>query len=66
MRYPSSGGIIADLMHGFGNGRPVGIASWLGYAAAFVSGCSMVAVSFGSYAAPLVVVGDDAAGRRDN
>ena len=43
---------------GFGNGRLAGIASWLGYAAAFVIGCSMVAVSFGSYAASLVVVGD--------
>jgi hypothetical protein len=43
---------------GFGNERLAGIASWLGYAAAFVIGCSMVAVSFGSYAASLVVVGD--------
>ena len=50
VRYPSSGGIIAYLMQGFGNGRLVGIASWLGYAAAIVIVCSMVAVSFGSYA----------------
>ena len=31
VRYPSSGGLIAYLMQGFGNGRLVGIASWLGY-----------------------------------
>ena len=65
VRYPSSGGIIAYLMQGFGNGRLVGIASWLGYAAAIVIVCSMVAVSFGSYASSLFV-GDDAAGWWDN
>jgi amino acid transporter len=65
VRYPSSGGIIAYLMQGFGNGRLVGIASWLGYAAAIVIVCSMVAVSFGSYATSLFV-GDDAAGWWDN
>jgi amino acid transporter len=65
VRFPSSGGIIAYLMEGFGNGRLVGIASWLGYAAAIVIVCSMVAVSFGSYAASLFV-GDDAAGWWDN
>ena len=65
VRYPSSGGIIAYLMEGFGNGRLVGIASWLGYAAAIVIVCSMVAVSFGSYATSLFV-GDDAAGWWDN
>jgi amino acid transporter len=59
VRFPSSGGIIAYLMEGFGNGRLVGIASWLGYAAAIVIVCSMVAVSFGSYATSLFV-GDDA------
>jgi amino acid transporter len=64
-RFPSSGGIIAYLMEGFGNGRLVGIASWLGYAAAIVIVCSMVAVSFGSYATSLFV-GDDAAGWWDN
>ncbi len=65
MRYPSSGGIIAYLMEGFGNGRLVGIASWLGYFAAIVIVCSMVAVSFGSYATSLFV-GDDAAAGWDN
>ena len=65
MRYPSSGGLIAYLIEGFGNGRLVGIASWLGYFAAIVIVCSMVAVSFGSYATSLFV-GDDAAGWWDN
>ena len=50
VRFPSSGGLIAYLIEGFGNGRLVGIASWLGYFAAIVIVCSMVAVSFGSYA----------------
>ncbi len=50
VRYPSSGGLIAYLVAGFGNGRLVGIASWLGYFAAIVIVCSMVAVAFGSYA----------------
>ncbi|HEX2292828.1 MAG TPA: APC family permease, partial [Gaiellaceae bacterium] len=49
----------------FGNGRLVGIASWLGYFAAIVIVCSMVAVSFGSYAASLFI-GDDAASGWDN
>ncbi len=65
VRYPSSGGLIAYLLEGFGNGRLVGIASWLGYFAAIVIVCSMVAVSFGSYATSLFV-GDDAAGWWDN
>jgi amino acid transporter len=65
IRYPSSGGLIAYLLQGFGNGRLVGIASWLGYFAAIVIVCSMVAVSFGSYATSLFV-GDDAASGWDN
>ncbi len=65
VRYPSSGGLIAYAMAGFGNGRLVGIASWLGYFAAIVIVCSMVAVAFGSYATSLFV-GDDAAGWWDN
>jgi amino acid transporter len=65
VRFPSSGGIIAYLIEGFGNGRLVGIASWLGYFAAIVIVCSMVAVSFGSYAASLFI-GDDAAAGWDN
>jgi amino acid transporter len=65
VRFPSSGGIIAYLIEGFGNGRLVGIASWLGYIAAIVIVCAMVAVSFGSYASSLFV-GDDAAAGWDN
>lgn len=65
VRYPSSGGLIAYLMAGFGNGRLVGIASWLGYFAAIVIVCSMVAVSFGSYATSLFI-GDDASAIWDN
>ena len=62
VRFPSSGGIIAYLIEGFGNGRLVGIASWLGYIAAIVIVCSMVAVSFGSYATSLFIGNDAAAG----
>jgi amino acid transporter len=65
VRYPSSGGLIAYLVQGFGNARLVGIASWLGYFAAIVIVCSMVAVAFGSYATSLFV-GDDAAAGWDN
>ena len=65
VRYPSSGGLFAYLIQGFGNGRLVGIAAWLGYFAAIVIVCSMVAVSFGAYATSLFV-GDDAWGGWDN
>jgi amino acid transporter len=65
VRYPSSGGLIAYLLEGFGNGRLLGIASWLGYFAAIVIVCSMVAVSFGSYATSLFV-GTDAWNGWDN
>ena len=65
VRYPSSGGLITYLMEGFGNGRLVGIAAWLGYFAAIVIVCAMVAVAFGSYASSLFV-GDDAAAGWDN
>ena len=65
VRYPSSGGLIAYLLEGFGNGRLLGIASWLGYFAAIVIVCSMVAVSFGSYATSLFV-GTDAWAGWDN
>ena len=65
VRFPSSGGLIAYLIEGFGNGRLVGIASWLGYFAAIVIVCSMVAVSFGSYATSLFI-GDDASAWWDN
>ena len=53
VRYPSSGGLFAYLLEGFGNGRLVGIASWIGYIAAILIVCSMCAVSFGSYAVSL-------------
>jgi amino acid transporter len=65
VRYPSSGGLFAYLIQGFGNGRLVGIAGWLGYFAAIVIVCSMVAVSFGAYASSLFV-GDDAWSGWDN
>ena len=65
VRYPSSGGMIAYLIEGFGNGRLVGIASWLGYISAIVIVCAMVAVSFGSYATSLFI-GDDAGAGWDN
>jgi amino acid transporter len=53
VRYPSSGGLITYLIAGFGNGRLVGVASWLGYFTAIVVVGAMVAVSFGDYAASL-------------
>ncbi len=53
--YPSSGGLITYLVKGFGVGRMVGIASWLGYIAAIVIVTAMVAVSFGGYATALFV-----------
>jgi amino acid transporter len=53
--YPSSGGLITYLVKGFGVGRLVGIASWLGYIAAIVIVTAMVAVSFGGYATALFV-----------
>ena len=65
VRYPSSGGIITYLIEGFGNGRLVGIASWLGYIAAIVIVGAMVAVSFGSYATALFI-GKDAGPAWDN
>ena len=64
-RYPSSGGLITYLIEGFGRGPLVGTASWLGYIAAVVIVCSMVAVSFGSYATSLFV-GQDASAWWDN
>ena len=65
MRYPSSGGLIAYLVAGFGNGRLVGIAAWLGYFAVIVIVGAMVAVAFGSYATSLFI-GNDAAAGWDN
>jgi amino acid transporter len=65
MRYPSSGGLITYLVKGFGVGRLVGIASWLGYIAAIVIVTAMVAVSFGGYATALFV-GENASAHWDN
>ena len=65
MRYPSSGGLITFVEKGFGSGRVVGITAWLGYIAASVITCSMVAVSFGSYATTLFI-GDDPGPAWDN
>ena len=65
IRYPSEGGLIEYLRQGFGNGRLLGVASWLGYTAAFVVVAAMLAVSFGSYATVLFV-GDDAWSGWDN
>jgi len=65
IRYPSEGGLIEYLRQGFGNGRLLGIAAWLGYAAAFVVVAAMLAVSFGSYAVSLFI-GDGGWGGWDN
>ncbi|HUO72289.1 MAG TPA: APC family permease [Solirubrobacteraceae bacterium] len=62
---PSSGGLITYLIEGFGEGRLVGIACWLGYIAAIVIVIAMVAVSFGGYATSLFV-GEHAGGAWDN
>ena len=63
--YPSSGGLITYLVKGFGPGRLVGVASWLGYIAAIVIVTALVAVSFGGYATALFV-GEDAGAGWDN
>jgi amino acid transporter len=55
VRYPSSGGLITYLVKGFGVGRLVGVASWLGYIGAIVIVTAMVAVSFGGYATALFI-----------
>jgi amino acid transporter len=65
MRFPSSGGLITYLIEGFGQGRLVGIACWLGYIAAIVIVGAMVAVSFGGYATSLFV-GEHAGGGWNN
>jgi amino acid transporter len=62
VRYPSSGGLFAYLLEGFGNGRLLGVAAWLGYMSAVLIVCSMCAVSFGDYAVSLFVSDDGWAG----
>ena len=64
VRYPSRGGFVAYLVEAFGNGRLVGITSWLLYFVLLIV-TSMVAVSFGAYATSLFV-GDNAASYWDN
>jgi amino acid transporter len=59
VRYPSSGGFVAYLEKGFGDGHVLGITSWLAYFAMVIV-TAMVAVSFGSYTSSLFL-GDDAA-----
>ncbi len=56
---PSSGGTMAYLMIGFGPGRLVGTAAWMGYLASIVVVGAMVASTFGSYLAD-VIAGPDA------
>jgi len=64
VRYPSRGGFIAYLVEAFGNGRLVGITSWLLYFVLLIV-TSMVAVSFGAYGSSLFF-GDNAASYWDN
>ena len=55
VRFPSSGGLVTYLVEGFGEGRLVGVAAWLGYIAAIVIVTAMIAVSFGGYATSLFI-----------
>jgi amino acid transporter len=64
VRYPSRGGFVAYLVEAFGNGRLVGIISWLLYFVLLIV-TAMVAVSFGAYGTSLLF-GDDAAAYWDN
>ena len=50
-RYPSSGGLVVYLLHGYKSRRLVGVASWMGYLTAIIVVTAMVAISFGDYAA---------------
>ena len=58
VQYPSSGGTVTYLVKGFGNGRLVGVASWLAYLTAVVVVGAMIARSFGDYAKSLFVGSD--------
>jgi amino acid transporter len=60
VRWPSSGGMIVYLQHGYQSRRLVGVAAWLGYLTAIVVVGAMVAASFGDYAAD--VIADEPAG----
>ena len=65
VRYPSSGGLVTYLVEGFGKGRLVGVAVWLGYMAAIVIVTAMIAVSFAGYATSLFI-GDNPGAAWDN
>jgi amino acid transporter len=56
--YPSSGGIVTFLLHGFGRGHVTAVTSWLLYFASLIV-TAMVATSFGSYGASLFAGGGD-------
>ena len=64
VRYPSRGGFVSYLVEAFGNGRLVGITSWLLYFVLLIV-TSMVAVSFGAYGSSLFF-GDNAASYWNN
>jgi amino acid transporter len=64
VRYPSRGGFVTYFTEAFGNGRLVGITSWLLYFVILIV-TSMVAVSFGAYGSSLFF-GEDAARYWDN
>lgn len=52
-RYPSAGGMLTYLSHGFGEGHATGVTAWLLYIANAIV-AAMVALSFGSYASAVV------------
>ena len=64
VRYPSKGGFVAYLVEAFGNGRLVGITSWLLYFVVLIV-TAMVAVAFGAYGTSLFF-GDDPPAAADN
>jgi amino acid transporter len=64
VRYPSRGGFVSYFVEAFGNGRVVGITSWLLYFVILIV-TAMVAVSFGAYGSSLFF-GHDAASYWDN
>ena len=54
VRWPSSGGIVMYLRHGYRSQRVLGVTSWLAYMAAILVVGAMVAASFGDYAADAI------------
>ena len=57
VRWPSSGGLIVYVQHGYRSRRVVGVAAWLGYLTAIVVVGAMVASAFGDYAADVLADG---------